>query len=156
ALSVSNASDAISIMSVGAVREAQTRPLLRFADRPYSFVIPFAAFLVIFLLIRSHVPTGPSWEVTGLPGTARLRPGELLQTDSSSQAQIKIANIGQLTIDRNTRIRLLVTDADQHRIALDHGRVEATTWAPPRLFIVETPSATAVDLGCKYALEVED
>ena len=115
-----------------------------------------AAALLFVIFIRSHAPAGSSWEVTGVPGMPRLRPGEMLQTGSTSEAQIKIANIGQLTIDRNTRIRLLVTEPDQHRIALDRGRVEATTWAPPRLFIVETPSATAVDLGCKYALEVED
>jgi hypothetical protein len=71
-------------------------------------------------------------------------------------AQVKIANIGQLTIDPNTRIRLLVTRSDEHRIALDRGKLEATTWSPPRLFIVETPSARAVDLGCKYTLEVEE
>jgi hypothetical protein len=59
-------------------------------------------------------------------------------------------------MDPNTRIRLLVTQSDQHRIALDRGKLEATTWAPPRLFIVETPSATAVDLGCKYTLEVQE
>jgi hypothetical protein len=61
-----------------------------------------------------------------------------------------------MTIESNTRIRLLVTQADEHRIALDRGRLEASTWAPPRLFIVETPSATAVDLGCRYTLEVQD
>src|SRR5262249_1839301 len=114
------------------------------------------AVLFIVLLIETRRAGLPSWEVTGLPGTSRLRPGEVLQTDSSSEAQIKIANIGQLTNDPNTRIRLLVTQRDQHRIALDRGKVEATTWAPPRLFIVETPSATAIDLGCKYTLEVQD
>ena len=113
-----------------------------------------AALLVIFT--RSNVPVRPSWEVIGVPGTLRLRPGEVLQTGSSSEAQVKIANIGQLTIDPNTRIRLLVTQSNQHRIALDRGKVQATTWAPPRLFMVETPSATAVDLGCKYTLEVEE
>jgi len=114
-----------------------------------------AVALFAYLGSRSKI-AAPSWEVTGVAGTSRLRTGEVLQTDSSSEAQIKIANIGQLTIDANTRIRLLVSRADQHRIALERGRVEATTWAPPRLFIVETPSATAVDLGCKYTLEVED
>ena len=112
-----------------------------------------AALLVIFT--RSNVPVRSSWEVIGVPGTLRLRPGEALQT-ASSEAQVKIANIGQLTIDPNTKIRLLVTQSNQHRIALDRGKLQATTWAPPRLFIVETPSATAVDLGCKYTLEVED
>ena len=114
------------------------------------------AIVLFVILSRSPVPEGPSWEVAGVPGIPRLRPGDVLQTGSSSEAQVKIANIGQLTIDPNTRIRLLVTKSDQHRIALDRGKVEATTWAPPRLFIVETPSATAVDLGCKYTLEVQE
>jgi hypothetical protein len=34
--------------------------------------------------------------------------------------------------------------------------VEAQTWAPPRLFIVDTPSASAIDLGCKYSLQVQE
>jgi hypothetical protein len=80
----------------------------------------------------------------------------VLQTDSSADTQIKIANIGHMTLDPNTRIRLLVTQPGEHRIALDRGGLEATTWSPPRLFIVETPSATAVDLGCRYTLKVQD
>src|SRR5262249_42506201 len=114
------------------------------------------ALLFAAILIRNRFLSGPSWEVTGLAGTSLLRPGEVLQTDSMSQAQVKIANIGQLKIEPNTKIRLLVSKPDQHRIALDRGRLEATTWSPPRLFIVETPSAAAVDLGCKYSLEVEE
>jgi len=113
-----------------------------------------AALLVIFFLSRTNVPEGPSWEVAGLPGIPRLRPGDALETNASSEAQVKIADIGQLTIAPNTRIRLLVTRPDEHRIALDRGKVEALTIAPPRLFIVDTPAATAIDLGCKYTLEV--
>jgi hypothetical protein len=115
-----------------------------------------AALLLIVVLTRKDLPQGPSWEVTGVPGMARLRPGEVLETDAASEAQVKIADIGELKVDPNTRIRLLVTQSDEHRMALDRGRVEATTWSPPRLFIVETPLATAVDLGCKYTLEVQE
>jgi hypothetical protein len=114
-----------------------------------------AAALALVILVRSHAPAGPSWEVAGYPGTSSLHPGDTLQTDSASEAQVKIANIGQLRISPNTRIRLLVTKSDEHRIALDQGKVEAQTWAPPRLFIVDTPSASAVDLGCKYSLQVQ-
>jgi len=122
-----------------------------------AFASALAALIVAALVVkRNAVPAGASWEVTGLPGMERLRPGEVLQTDSASQAQIKIADVGQLTIDPETKIRLLVTKPDEHRLALDRGRVEASTWSPPRLFIVETPSAVAVDLGCRYTLEVED
>jgi hypothetical protein len=124
---------------------------------PAIVAASFAAAILMFaVLTRSHIPAGPSWEVTGFPGTSQLRPGDVLQTDTKSNAEIKIANIGQLLISPNTRIRLLVTKSDQHRIALDRGKVEAQTWAPPRLFIVDTPSASAIDLGCKYSLEVQE
>jgi hypothetical protein len=43
-----------------------------------------------------------------------------------------------------------------HRIELAKGRIRASILAPPRLFFVETPSATAVDLGCAYTLEVAE
>jgi ferric-dicitrate binding protein FerR (iron transport regulator) len=122
----------------------------------FAAAVAGVAVLAIVLLIFVRRSSAPSWEVTGLPGMARLRAGEVLQTDSVSKAEVKIANIGQITVDPNTRIRLLVTRSDQHRIALDRGTVEAMTWAPPRLFFVDTPSATAVDLGCRYTLGVED
>ena len=123
-------------------------------------------------LLARNAPTdtlvadGDSWEVESLRGSPRiqnaafsgaaeLRPGQTLQTDGSSEAEVRIASIGRLTVDPNTRIRLVITKADEHRIALDHGKVEAITWAPPRLFIVDTPSARAVDLGCMYTLDVQ-
>jgi ferric-dicitrate binding protein FerR (iron transport regulator) len=152
ALSISNAPDS-AWSDLHRVPRATQR---RWIPRPALAGLLAVAVLLIVLLTETRRPAPPAWEVTGLPGTSRLRPGEVLQTDSSSEAQIKIANIGQLTMDPNTRIRLLVTQHDQHRIALDRGKVEATTWAPPRLFIVETPSATAVDLGCKYTLQVKE
>jgi hypothetical protein len=112
------------------------------------------AAVILVISMRSNRSHGPAWDVTGVPGTLHLRPGDILETTASSEAQVKIANIGQMKVDPNTRIRLLVTQSDEHRIALDRGKLEAMTWAPPRLFIVETPSARAVDLGCKYTLEV--
>jgi hypothetical protein len=127
-----------------------------FVRASFAGAIGLALVVFIVMFVRSRNLSGPSWEVTGLPGVVRLHPGEVLQTGSSSEAQIKIANIGQMTLDPNTRIRLVRTQPDEHRIALDRGKVEAMTWAPPRLFIVDTPSATAVDLGCKYTLEVEE
>jgi hypothetical protein len=38
---------------------------------------------------------------------------------------------------------------------MERGQLHATISAPPRLFIVETPSAVAVDLGCSYTLKVD-
>jgi hypothetical protein len=151
-LSVSTAPDSV-------LNGSRTGAALSTARRKFPrFVLATAIVVVLAVIIvgRFVIPAGPSWEVRGLPGTERLRPGQVLQTDASSEAQIDIANIGRLTVDPNTRIRLLVTQSNEHRIALDRGRVEASTWAPPRLFIVETPSAKAIDLGCRYSLQVQD
>ena len=41
-------------------------------------------------------------------------------------------------------------------MALDRGQIRALIWAPPRLFFVNTPSATAIDLGCAYTLKVDE
>ena len=34
-------------------------------------------------------------------------------------------------------------------MALEHGQIRALIWAPPRLFFVNTPSSTAIDLGAR-------
>lgn len=110
---------------------------------------------------------GQTWEVARLAGTptiganqlegsGRLAVGEWLETDSSSRAKISVADIGQVDIGPNSRVRLLGTRSTEHRLALQRGRLHAFINAPPRLFIVETPSATAIDLGCSYTLEVDD
>ena len=109
---------------------------------------------------------GPSWEVARLEGsptvganriesTGRLAVGEWLETDGSSRAQINVANIGRVNVEPNSRVRLVNTSATEHRLAMTRGRLHATISAPPRLFIVETPSGVAVDLGCSYTLEVD-
>jgi hypothetical protein len=113
------------------------------------------------------IEDGAAWEVARLEGTptvganrieesGRLGVGEWLVTDSQSRAKINVANIGQVDIGPNSRVRLVGTRATEHRLALERGRLHAMISAPPRLFIVETPSATAIDLGCAYTLEVDD
>jgi hypothetical protein len=109
----------------------------------------------------------PAWRVarlegtprigsTAISGTGRLRLGETLETDASSRAQIDVGVIGNVDVDPNSRIRLLRARTTDHRLALYQGTIHARIWAPPRLFFVETPSATAIDLGCEYTLSVDD
>ncbi|HUQ34640.1 MAG TPA: FecR domain-containing protein [Pyrinomonadaceae bacterium] len=110
---------------------------------------------------------GATWEVARLEGSptiganriegsGRLAVGEWLVTDNQSRAKINVADIGQVDIGPNSRVRLVGTRSTEHRLALERGRLHAAINAPPRLFIVETPSATAIDLGCAYTLEVDD
>ncbi len=108
-----------------------------------------------------------SWEVESLAGkirvggetlsgTGRLAVGDSLETENASRAKIKVANIGEVELEPNSRVRLIETTQIEHRLALDRGTMRAKINAPPRLFFVNTPSAEAIDLGCAYTLEVDD
>ncbi|HYO62780.1 MAG TPA: FecR domain-containing protein [Pyrinomonadaceae bacterium] len=112
--------------------------------------------------------TRPAWEVARLEGAPTVGPkrigtkggklavGEWLETDEASRAQIQVANLGQVDVDPHTRVRLMETRWNEHRLELARGRMHARIWAPPRVFFVNTPSAVAADLGCAYTLEVDD
>ncbi len=117
---------------------------------------------------KQHQPAaGEGWNVSRLAGTPRigrelvgskggsLAIGQLLETDEQSRAQLKAEGVGQIEVDPSTRVRL-VTMGALKRIALDRGTIQAFIWSPPGQFVVDTPSATTVDLGCAYTLHVDD
>lgn len=95
-------------------------------------------------------------QVTKLGEDKNLEIGGVLETDAASSARISVAEIGRVDIAPNSKVRIVNTSAEEHRMALDRGVLKAVIVAPPRLFIVDTPSAQAVDLGCAYTLEVDD
>ncbi len=131
-------------------------------------VIAAAAF--VFRRPTPTHPLQPAWDVTLVAGTPRIGPqaivasggrgrlgiGQTLETDGRSRARIRVEEIGQVDVEPDTRLRLLKSDSGQKRLALDRGTIHATIWAPPGKFVVDTPSAMAVDLGCAYTLQVDD
>jgi ferric-dicitrate binding protein FerR (iron transport regulator) len=88
-------------------------------------------------------------------GSGVLPIGEWLETSAEVSARLEIADIGDLTVHGGSRVRLVGTGSDEHRLELAEGRVSALVVAPPRLFVVDTPGASAVDLGCAYELAVD-
>lgn len=80
--------------------------------------------------------------------------GVALETPPDVTAEVTVADIGALTLAGGSELTLAATGADQHRLRLAHGRLSARVTAPPRLFVVDTPAATAIDLGCAYDLAV--
>lgn len=148
------------------------RPTARRA-RPVDLVVGFAlaaavALAALVLWPKPSVrPITPGWSVSALAGAPRVgrelvtasgqwRTGQWLETDAASRAQLQVGRIGELQVEPNSRLRLVSTAAHDHRVELARGSLSAFIWAPPRLFFVETPSATAIDLGCAYRLSVED
>jgi hypothetical protein len=87
---------------------------------------------------------------------ATLRAGAWLETDDRARANIDIANIGRVEVEPGSRLGLVSTRPGQHRLQLVRGTIGALIWAPPGQFVVDTPSSTAVDLGCAYTLTVDD
>jgi ferric-dicitrate binding protein FerR (iron transport regulator) len=120
------------------------------------------ALLVLLLggLAYRQVQRSPSWEVTivgdGGSRTARQPEGAVIQTASSSRAHVKVGTIGAVDVEPDTRLRLGRIDPTQYRLALDRGSISARVTAPPRLFVVDTPSSTLVDLGCAYHVHVDE
>jgi hypothetical protein len=84
----------------------------------------------------------------------KLRVGQTLETNATSRASISDQDLGEVKVDPNSRVRLLQADNNRKRIQLDVGTIHAMIWAPPGQFVVDTPSAVAVDLGCAYTLQV--
>ena len=125
-----------------------------------------AIALMIGLAWRSTAPA-PSWDVAVIVGTpriggsvlvgdGRIAVGQTLITDEGSRAKVEVSDIGQVTVDERTRVRLVETREGHHRLALERGTLHAAIAAPPGQFVVNTPSATATDLGCIYSLHVDE
>jgi hypothetical protein len=86
----------------------------------------------------------------------RVEAGAWLQTGASSRLRINVGSIGFVDVEPNSRVRLGATRASEHRLELARGEIRAQITAPPRLFFVDTPASTVVDLGCAYTMRVND
>lgn len=84
-----------------------------------------------------------------------LAPGEWLET-GDGRARITVGTIGFVDVEPLTRVRLGSIAGEEHRIELARGTISARISAPPRLFFVETPASTVVDLGCAYTITVDE
>ncbi len=94
--------------------------------------------------------------VLTLVGIAYWNKTRWIETNASSRAEIRIGDIGTVEVEPNTRVRVITEKPGEHRLKLAHGEIRAKISAPPRLFFVDTASGTAVDLGCEYALHMEE
>ena len=149
----------------------------RFPAFRFSFQLAAVAALLVvgistFLVYRARLASnsGPAWEIARIQGaprvgwhslsanslTATLKVGQTLVTDNSSRASITLDETGQIEIDPASRLRVVSSGPNRKRLSLERGTIHATIWAPPGEFVVDTPSAVAVDLGCVYTLHVDD
>jgi hypothetical protein len=131
---------------------------------PYAALAAAAALVLAAAGVFRFAPVGPAtpaWQVARVEGAAQLgnraaavsmavRPGELLRTASDGQLELSEDDLGRIDLGPDSELRA----GRSGRVALDRGRLHAFIWAPPRRFVLDTPSARAVDLGCEYTIEV--
>jgi FecR protein len=84
----------------------------------------------------------------------RVRTGELIETGKGSDARLEADFVGEVKLDPQSRLRIVESTREQQRMLLQRGTMHAFIWAPPREFVVDTPNARTVDLGCAYTLHV--
>jgi hypothetical protein len=147
-----------------------------FANRFWLPCFATATLIALVLTANVIIRRGPlyiennkqGWSVASLEGTpqigemvisndrenTKLRVGQTLETNATSRASISDQDLGEVKVDPNSRVRLLQADDNRKRIQLDVGTIHAMIWAPAGQFVVDTPSAIAVDLGCAYTLQV--
>jgi hypothetical protein len=98
---------------------------------------------------------GASWPQARVVRETRLAVGQWIDT-GEGRARLSVGEIGEVQLEPATRVGLVDAGERSHRLSLSRGLMHAMIWAPPGQFLVDTPSAVAVDLGCRYTLEVAD
>jgi len=136
------------------------------ARRPQPWRVLAAAAAVVLAaasLWRFETAQGPvtGWQVAHVDGAARvgnrdaqvdmqLRTGQILRTGSDSTLLLHDDSLGRVDLGPDSEMRA----SEGRRLTLNRGRLHAFIWAPARQFVVDTPSARAVDLGCEYTIDV--
>jgi FecR protein len=103
---------------------------------------------------EARTPAEAMWKVSWNGAPARgVRDGQTIETGTSA-AKLESEFVGEVEVGPESRLRVVASRRDEQRMALERGTMHAFIWAPPREFVVDTPSATTVDLGCAYTLRV--
>jgi len=123
-----------------------------------------AAVIAAAAGLEMRAPLAPAtrWQVDSVRGQASvgnkeaavamsLRAGQTVRTASDTEITFRAEDFGTMEIGPDSELRA----ATDRRIELERGLLHAYIWAPPRQFVVDTPSARAVDLGCQYTIKVD-
>lgn len=139
---------------LGTLRYSRPPPRLpRRTPSPGWGLVALAAAVLLAWFLGSLRTTDGGVPVSMGGRSAHLRPGEWLEP--AMDATIHLADLGTVDVAAGSRVGL-VDAPGERRLSLQRGALDARVVAPPRLFVVDTPSTAAVDLGCAYHLEVDD
>lgn len=147
--------------ALGTLRGASPMPPLPpRPGRPRRSVQAWPVFALAVVLAWIGVRWYGGWEVraiSGAPpcqiGPCRWGEGEALETGADSRWEAQVADLGRLELASGSRLTRVESAPERHRLRLDHGALSLQVVAPPRVIVIDTPAATATDLGCAFDLE---
>jgi hypothetical protein len=98
--------------------------------------------------VLAVAPAAPetAWQI----GAAKLHRGQVVRTDREA-VTLEADSVGRVDLGPHSELKATA----EKRLALRTGELHAFIWAPAREFVLDTPSARAVDLGCEYTLNVD-
>jgi hypothetical protein len=127
---------------------------LRYQHRPprpsrvrWAILGSLIATAAALVLIATPGAQSTAWQLAG----TKLHRGQTVRTGNTA-VRLEAEEIGRVDLAANSELRA----TGGKRLALQRGELHAFIWAPARDFVVETPSASAVDLGCEYTLNVDE
>ena len=119
----------------------------RFSQRGWLAAAAALLLVAATMLFRGGAAAAPTaWRM----GNAAVFAGQVVRT-ADSPVTLESEPVGVVDLGPGSELRA----ATSRQLELRRGRLHAFIWAPPREFVVETPSARAVDLGCQYTLDVD-
>jgi ferric-dicitrate binding protein FerR (iron transport regulator) len=118
-------------------------PHSRRAAWAIAAAVTAAASLVLMV---APPPQDTAWQLAG----ARLRKGQVVRTGNLA-VTLEAESVGRVDLAPHSELKA----SAEKKLTLRTGELHAFIWAPAREFVVDTPSARAVDLGCEYTLNVD-
>ncbi|HWR54251.1 MAG TPA: FecR domain-containing protein [Bryobacteraceae bacterium] len=108
-------------------------------------------------------PESTPWIVTAIEAPAdaslnqgsALRTGQSIRTGRATNVTLEAEGFGRIELKPDSELQVLASRQGRQSLSLPRGTIHALIWAPPRRFVVNTPSAKAIDLGCEYTLTVD-
>jgi hypothetical protein len=119
-----------------------------------------AAVVIAFFVVRAqktiHGELAVPYTVEGIQGRTSMKTADELTTGIGENARLTIGTIGHVDVEPNSTLRVVTAFEGAHNLYLERGAVHATIFTAPRAFQIGTPAGKSIDLGCEYALDVDD
>lgn len=131
-----------------------------------GIISAIALGIVVAFFVFDHSPS-VFWSVEKISGfpviesrvltdQGIIKVSERLVTDSESRARIIVGGIGEINIEPLSEIQIIETESSEYKLLLTKGKISVITLLAPKLFSIETPSATIKDFGSMYYVTVNN